>query len=168
MSAQVRTLAWICLVSQLNRCHLLRGLTLAALAAFLSACATVPRLVPPEVRSVQARVVVLDFPRVRIGVDLAVFNPNARAVALSALDVDLNVEGVAVAKTSLAQPVELRALDTTQVALDASGHLGAALAGVARSLDSGNRGLRYEIVGRATLQDGTQFPFRRAGVLAYR
>ena len=142
--------------------------SLALVAILLAACATVPRLALPEVRSAQARVIVLDFPRVRIGVDLAVFNPNARAVALNALDVDLNVEGVAVAKTSLAQPVELRALQTTQVALDTSGHLGAALAGVARSLEGGSRGLRYEIVGVARLDDGTQFPFRRAGVLAYR
>src|SRR5688572_16823626 len=134
----------------------------------LASCATTPRLAAPEIRTAQARVIVLDFPRVRIGVDLGVFNPNARAVALNALDVDLNVEGVAVAKTSLAQPVELRALETTQVALDTSGHLGAALAGVARALDSGNRGLRYEIVGVARLGDGAQLPFRRTGVLAYR
>ena len=137
-------------------------------ALVLAACATVPRLAPPEVRSAQARVVVLDFPRVRIGVDLSVFNPNARAIALNGLDVELNVEGIPVARTSLAAPVELAPLDTTQVALDASGHLGAALASVARSLDSGNRGLRYEITGTALLADGTRFPFRRSGVLAYR
>lgn len=136
--------------------------------ATLVSCATTPRLAAPEIRTAQARVIVLDFPRVRIGVDLGVFNPNPRAVALNGLDVELNVEGVAVAKTSLAQPVELRALETTQVALDTSGHLGAALAGVARSLDSGNRGLRYEIVGVARLGDGMQLPFRRSGVLAYR
>ena len=145
--------------------HLLAALLCIAT---LVGCATTPRLAAPEIRSAQARVIVLDFPRVRIGVDLAVFNPNTRAVALSALDVDLNVEGIAVAKTSLAQPVELRALETTQVALDTSGHLGAALAGVARSLDNGNRGLRYELVGMARLYDGTQLPFRRTGVLAYR
>lgn len=136
--------------------------------AMLASCATIPRLAAPEIRAAQARVIVLDFPRVRIGVDLAVFNPNTRAVALGTLDADLNVEGVVVAKTSLAQPVELRPLETTQLSLDASGHLGAALAGVARSLDSGNRGLRYEIVGVATLADGTQLPFRRAGMLAFR
>ena len=141
---------------------------LLAMVLVLAACATVPRLAAPEIRTAQARVILLDFPRVRIGVDLVLFNPNTSAVSLDGLDVDLNVEGIAVARTSLAQPVVLRALDTTQVSLDTSGHLGAALAGVARSLEGGSRGLRYELVGSARLADGAQFPFRRAGVLAYR
>ena len=145
-----------------------RRTAIACVSLALAACATIPRLAAPEIRSAQVRVIVLDVPRVRIGVDLAVFNPNAQSVALNALDVDLDVEGVPVAKTSLAQPVELRALETTQVSLDTSGHLGAALAGVARSLERGNRGLRYEIAGVARLADGSQFPFRRGGVLAYR
>ena len=147
---------------------IVRFAAIATLAAILAACATFPRLVAPEIRSAQARVIVLDFPRVRIGVDLVLFNPNTSAVSVDGLDVDLNVEGIAVARTSLAQPVVLRALDTTQVSLDTSGHLGAALAGVARSLEGGSRGLRYELVGSARLADGAQFPFRRAGVLAYR
>ena len=145
-----------------------RFVAIAALTIVLAACASVPRLAAPEIRTAQARVIVLDFPRVRIGIELGVFNPNARPVALDGLDVDLNVEGVAVARTALAQPVELRPLETTRVMLDTSGHLGAALAGVARSLDGGTRGLRYELVGSARLADGAQFPFRRAGVLAYR
>ena len=145
-----------------------RFAAIAALTAIVAACATVPRLVAPEIRSAQARVIVLDFPRVRIGVDLVLFNPNSRAVPLEGLDVDLNVEGIAVARTSLAQPVVLRALDTTPVSLDTSGHLGAALAGVVRSLEGGSRVLRYELVGNARLADGSQFPFRRTGVLAYR
>lgn len=148
--------------------HLRRAGSLFAIVLILAACATVPRVAAPEIRTVQARVIVLDFPRVRIGIELGVFNPNARSVSLQGLDVDLNVEGIAVARTSLAQSVDLRALETTQVALDTSGHLGAALAGVARSLEGGNRGLRYEIVGNATLADGSRFPFRRAGLLAYR
>jgi LEA14-like dessication related protein len=144
-----------------------RFVSFAALCV-VSACATVPQLAAPEVRSAQARVIVLDFPRVRLGVELGVFNPNARTIALNAVDVELEVEGVPVARTSLARPVELAALGTTQVALDASGHLGAALASVARSLDGGHRGLRYEIAGTASLADGTRLPFRRSGVLSYR
>ena len=146
-----------------------RSLVLVSVAvAVFTACATVPRLAAPEVRSAQARVIVLDFPRVRLGVELSVFNPNSRAIALNAVDVELDVEGITVARTSLAAPVELPPLDTTQLSLDASGHLGAALASVARSLDSGHRGLRYVVAGTALLADGTRFPFRRSGVLAYR
>lgn len=147
----------------------LAGFVLLSVFLSLAGCAGMqPRLVPPEVRSAQARVIVLDFPRVRLGIDVAVFNPNARAIALSGLDMDLSVEGVPVAHTSLATPVQLPAHETTQVQLDTSGHLGAALAGVARSLDGSQRGLRYEIAGSARLEDGTQYPFRRSGVLAYR
>ncbi len=148
---------------------MLRVAGFAISCAFVAACASVPpRLVAPEIRTAEVRVVVFDFPQVRLALDLGVHNPNARPIALDALDVALNVEGQPVARTSLASPVTLAASTTTSVALDASGHLGAALAGVARSLDRGGQALRYEIVGTARLADGSQFPFRRGGVLAYR
>ena len=141
----------------------------AIMCAVLGACANVPpRLVAPEIRAAEVRVVVFDFPQVRLAIDLSVHNPNARAISLEALDVALHVEGQPVARTSLASPVTLVATGTTSVGLDASGNLGAALAGVARSLDRGGQALRYEIAGTARLADGSQFPFRRGGMLAYR
>ena len=141
----------------------------AIMCVVLGACASVPpRLVAPQVLAAEVRVVVIDYPRVRLAVDLSVHNPNARAIALEALDVALHVEGQPVARTALASPVTLAASSTTLVGLDASGHLGAALAGVARSLDRGGKALRYEIAGTARLADGSQFPFRRDGMLAYR
>jgi LEA14-like dessication related protein len=141
----------------------------AILCAVLGACVNVPpRLVAPEIRAAEVRVVVIDFPQVRLAVGLSVYNPNASAIALEALDVALHVEGQPVARTSLASPVTLAAASTTSVGLDARGHLGAALAGVARSLDRGGQALRYEIAGTARLADGSQFPFRRGGMLAYR
>jgi len=141
----------------------------AIVGIVLAACASVPaRLVAPQVRAAEVRVVVLDFPRVRLALDLTVHNPNDRAIALEALDVALHVEGRPVARTSLASPVTLAAGTATSVALDASGHLGEVLAGVARSMDRGGKALHYEIAGTARLSDGSQFPFRRGGVLAYR
>ena len=147
----------------------LRAVRIAISCALLAACASAPpRLVAPEVRAAEVRIVVFDFPQVRLAVDLSVYNPNARAIALEGLDVALHVEGRPVARTSLASPITLAPGSATPVALDASGHLGAALAGVARSLDRGSQALRYEIEGNARLADGSQIPFRRAGVLAYR
>jgi len=139
------------------------------MCAVLPACVSVaPQLVAPEIHAAEVSVVVFDFPRVRLALDLTVHNPNARPIALDGLDVELNVEGQPVAHTSLASPVRLAASSATLVRLDTSGHLGAALAGVARSLDRGGQALRYEILGTARLADGSRFPFRRGGVLAYR
>jgi LEA14-like dessication related protein len=152
-----------------GRLRALRAAGVALSCALLAACASVPpRLVAPEIRSADVRVVVFDFHQVRLAVDLSVYNPNDRPIALEGLDVALHVEGRPVARTSLVSPVTLPPGSATPVALDASGHLGAALAGVARSLDRGSQALRYEIEGNARLADGSQFPFRRAGVLAYR
>jgi LEA14-like dessication related protein len=147
----------------------LRAACVAITCALVTACASVaPRLVAPEIRAVEVRVVVFDFPQVRLAMDLTVFNPNARPIGLEGLDVALHVEGRPVARTSLAAPVMLAPSSATSVAMDATGHLGAALAGVARSLDRGGQALRYEIEGTARLADGSQYPFRRSGVLAYR
>lgn len=141
----------------------------AIVGLVLAACANVPaRFAAPEVRAAEVRVVVFDFPRVRLALDLTVHNPNDRAIALEALDVALHVEGRSVARTSLASPVTLGAGTVTSVALDASGDLGEVLAGVARSMGRDGKALHYEIAGTARLSDGTQFPFRRGGVLAYR
>ena len=146
-----------------------RVAVVASLGAALAACVGVaPRLVAPEVRAAEVRVVVFDVPQVRLALELTVHNPNAREIALEALDVALHVEGQPVARTSLASPVTLPASSATSVTLDTRGHLGAALAGVARSLDRGGQALRYEIEGTARLADGSRFPFRRGGVLAYR
>ena len=156
-------------MSDLTRPRALRSTIVALVSTVLAACANVPaRLVAPEVRAADVRVVVLDFPRVRLALDLTVHNPNDRAIALEALDVVLHVEGRPVARTALASPVTLRARTATPVALDASGHLGEVLAGVARSMDRDGKALHYEIAGTARLSDGSQFPFRRGGVLAYR
>ena len=147
----------------------LRAAWVVALCAALAGCASVPqRLIAPQIRAAGVRVVVFDFPQVRLAMELTVHNPNARPIALEALDVALQVEGQPVARTSLAAPVTLAAGEDTRVAMEASGHLGAALAGVARSLDRGGQALRYELEGTARLADGSQFPFRRGGVLAYR
>lgn len=139
------------------------------LCTALAACGSVPpRLVAPQIRAAQVRVVVFDFPQVRLALDLTVHNPNPRPISLEALDVALQVEGRPVARTSLASPVTLAAGAETSVALYASGHLGAALASVARSLERNAQALRYEVEGVARLSDGSSFPFRRGGVLAYR
>ena len=147
----------------------LRVAWVVALCAALGSCVSVPpRLAAPQIRAASVRVVVFDFPQVRLAMELTVHNPNARPIALEALDVALLVEGRQVARTSLVAPVTLAAGEETRVALEASGHLGAALAGVARSLDRGSQALRYELEGTARLADGSQLPFRRGGVLAYR
>ena len=147
-----------------------RRLLLPAVIGLLaSACAHVPaRLDPPEVRSVEARVIAFSFPMLRLGIDLTVRNPNPVDVSLARLDVALDVEGESVARTLLAQPVTLPARADAVVSLDTSGNLGAAIAGVARSLDRRGAPLRYELRGQATLDSGQSFPFVRRGELAWR
>jgi LEA14-like dessication related protein len=139
----------------------------ALACAALAACASSPRLAPPEVRSADVRVVVFSLPLVRLAIDVGLDNPNAVDVALAALDVSLDIEGAAVARAALAAPVTLAARAPTTVHLQASGDLSAALAGVARSLERGGGPLRYEVAGVAQLADGTRFPFRKRGVLAH-
>ena len=140
-----------------------------ALCLVAAACATVgPRLVPPEVRSVQARVVAFSFPMIRFGIDLRVHNPNPVDVSLATVDVVLDVEGETVARSTLAQAVTLPAAADAIVAIDTSGNVGTALAGVARSIERGGAPLRYELRGRAVLASGQAFPFSRRGELAWR
>jgi LEA14-like dessication related protein len=139
----------------------LRGL--AAAAALLASCSALPpRVAVPEVGIAGVRVVEARLPQVRLWIDLAVKNPNAVAIDLASLEADLAIEGEAVAKLRLPAPVVLPPERTTHVALAASADAGAALAGLGHSLGSA-RPLAYDLGGRATLADGTTFPFRRRG-----
>ena len=128
---------------------------------------TSARRAAPEVRAVNVRVIVFSLPRVRLAIDLSVHNPNPTSLSLAGLDVALSVEGEPVARASLASPVTLPANQSATVRLEASGSLGAALAGVGRRLDRGGGPLHYEIAGSARLDDGTTYPFLRRGELAH-
>ena len=148
-----------------------RWLALAAAAAcvlVLGGCAALaPRPEPPQVRSAQARVIVFAFPRVRLGIDLIVNNPNPADLEISALDMAITIEGESVASAVLAAPVTLPREASAALALEASGHLGAALNSVARRLGKGGGPLRYELAGHVQLRDGATHAFRRAGILAH-
>lgn len=131
---------------------------LAALA--LASCATLPRLAAPQVVDAQVRVVALRLPEVRLGVDLGVRNPNARAVDIEALEATLAVGGDDAGRATLVRPVTLPAEGEARVTLDVRADASVALARVGAALGAG-RPLDAEVRGTLRLADGTTWPFRR-------
>jgi LEA14-like dessication related protein len=143
-----------------------RRVSAALLVVLIAACATLAPQ-PPRVLAAEVRVVVFSFPRARLAIDVTLDNRNDYAVAVSALEVGVDVEGARVARAALAAPATLTAHAATVVHLEASADLSMALAGVARALDRGGGPLRYEIAGFATLGGGATYPFMRRGVLTH-
>jgi LEA14-like dessication related protein len=147
----------------------LRRLAIAGIACVLAACAApMARIESPALVAATVRVVALSFPMIRLAVDLVVRNPNAIDLVVEVVDLRVDIEGGTVARSALLQPATLPAGRESILRFDASGDLGAALAGVARALEARGAPLRYAIRGEARLRNGVVLPFVRSGELAWR
>jgi len=100
-------------------------------------------------------------------------NPNARELAVDALDATLTIEGEKVASAMLAAPVVLPANGQAHAEIVARTGIDAVLRAVASAMTrpsgSGTRpspSLRYELAGEAKLASGLRVPFRRSGEVA--
>jgi LEA14-like dessication related protein len=143
----------------------MRGAAFAAAAALLGACATLAPVEPPQVVGATVRAAELRLPEVRVAVDVALRNPNARTIALEALDATLALGGVDVGRATLARPVMLPAHGEARVPLDVRGDAAAALAQLGGALGAA-RPVDYELRGSLRLADGTVVPFRRRSTFA--
>jgi LEA14-like dessication related protein len=139
------------------------GLVVAALLLVAGCAALAPRPLPPKVELAGLRVTRLAPADTRIRIALDVQNPNAYALAVSALDATVTVEGERLAIATLASPVTLAATADTRVELEARTDF-AAVAAVADRV-ARERKARYEVAGSAVVQDGLRLPFAKRGEL---
>jgi len=154
----------------------LRRRTLAALAAaaaLLAACATVPRLEAPKVSVERVRVDRWTGVDAQFTVILNVANPNDREIVIDAIDADVRIEDVAVGMAHLAAPVRLPARGETSASLTARAGLAGALraaAEIARRAEAAGgtlAPLRYAVTGTAMIDGGRTIPFARSGEIAW-
>jgi LEA14-like dessication related protein len=139
------------------------GFVAAALLLGAGCAALAPRPLPPKVELAGLRVTRLAPADTRIRIALDVQNPNAYALAVSALDATVTVEGERFATATLASPVTLAATADTRVELEARTDF-AAVAAVADRV-ARERKARYEVAGSAVVQDGLRLPFAKRGEL---
>jgi LEA14-like dessication related protein len=139
------------------------GFVAAALLLVAGCAALAPRPLPPKVELAGLRITRLAPADTRIRIALDVQNPNAYALAVSALDATVTVEGERFATATLASPVTLAAAADTRVELEARTDF-AAVAAVADRL-ARERRARYEVAGSAVVQDGLKLPFAKRGEL---
>jgi LEA14-like dessication related protein len=139
------------------------GFVAAALLLVAGCAALAPRPLPPKVELAGLRVTRLAPADTRIRIALDVQNPNAYALAVSALDATVTVEGERFATATLASPVTLAATADTRVELEARTEF-AAVAAVADRV-ARERKARYEVAGSAVVQDGLRLPFAKRGEL---
>jgi LEA14-like dessication related protein len=135
----------------------------AALLLGAGCAALAPRPLPPKVELAGLRVTRLAPADTRIRIALDVQNPNAYALAVSALDATVTVEGERFATATLASPITLAATADTRVELEARTDF-AAVAAVADRV-ARERKARYEVAGSAVVQDGLRLPFAKRGEL---
>ncbi len=146
---------------------------LAAAAALLAACATVPRLEAPKVSVERVRVDRWTGVDAQFTVVVIVTNPNDRDIAIDAIDADVRIEDVAVGAAHLAAPVRLPARGETSASLTARAGLAGALraaAEIARRAEAAGGALapvRYAVSGTATIDGGRTIPFARAGEIPW-
>jgi LEA14-like dessication related protein len=141
-----------------------RRWAIAVLVAAVAGCASVPRPQPPQVVGATVRLAEVRLPDVRLVVDVALHNPNARDIALEALDAALALGGVDVGRATLERAVTLPAGGDAHVPLDVRGNAAAILAQLGGAL-GGGRAVDYELRGTLRLADGTTLPFRRRGLV---
>ena len=143
----------------------MHGVFAFALLLLATACATlVPKPLPPQVLLDGVRVTRLAPLDTRMSFALIVHNPNAYALAVSAFDATLAVEGDRLLTGSLVAPVSLAANADTKLEIEARTDYLA----IAAALDrfTRQRSVTYEVNGSATVQDGILLPFTRRGELS--
>jgi hypothetical protein len=149
----------------------LRPLAVTVVAALLASCATAPRLAPPRVAVDAVRLERITGTEARFDVILRLDNPNAREIAVDAIDASVSIEDVPVGTATLKEPLRLPANGDATATLQARAGLAAVLRLASefaqRAQDQKGTGLptqvRYAVSGNATFEGGTTIPFSRAG-----
>jgi len=138
----------------------------------LAACAgSPPRLSAPRVVVDSVRVERITGTEASFLVTLNLTNPNAREIAVDAIEANVSIEDVPVGSATLTAPLRLPANGEATATLQARAGIAAAL-GIAADLAqraqeqraSGQpTRVRYAVSGTATLEGGVPIPFSRSG-----
>jgi LEA14-like dessication related protein len=147
-----------------------RAAVFACLAA-LAACAGAPRLEAPRVSVESVRVDRMTGAEAIFAVTLNLANPNARDIAVDAIDARLSIEDVPVGGATLKSPLRLPGNGEATATLQARAGLAAVLLVAAEIAQRAQeqRGaaqstsVRYAVAGTATLDGGLTIPFSRTG-----
>ena len=140
-------------------------------AAALAACADAPRLSAPRVTVDNVRLERITGTEATFVVTLILANPNARAIAVDAVDATLTIEDVPVGNAILKAPLRLPANGEAQATLQARAGISSVLRVVAemsqraqeqKAAGQGTR-IRYAVSGSAMLEGGWPVPFSRTG-----
>ena len=139
--------------------------------AALAACADTPRLEAPRVSVESVRLERITGTEARFDVNLNLSNPNAREIAVDAIDANVTIDDVPVGSATLRSPLRLPASGNATTTLQARAGLSAVLRIAAdfaqRAQDQKVTGqatsVRYSVSGTATLDGGWSIPFSRSG-----
>ena len=154
-----------------------RAVVLVAVALLLVACAGVALRNPPRIDVVAVALDRVEGPDAYFTVDLALTNRADEPISIDALDAALSIEGEQVGEAHLAGgAVRLSVNGTANAQLTAHSGMDAILRAVAAAMRRGatlvapgaRPTLRYTLEGRAALQGGGRFPFKRSGELGER
>ena len=149
----------------------LRPIGLIVGLAVLAACADTPRLLAPRVTVESVRLDRITGTEARFDVSLSLSNPNARELAVDAIDASVTIDDVPVGSATLKGPLRLPANGDATAVLQARATLAAALRIAAdfaqRAQEQKGTGqatrVRYVVSGLATLDGGWSIPFSRSG-----
>jgi len=137
----------------------------------LAACAAAPRLVAPRVAVDSVRLDRIAGGEARFDVMLLLTNPNARELAVEAIDARVTVDDVPIGTATLKEPLRLPANGEATATLQARAGVAAVLRLAAdfaqRAQEQKGRGqpvqVRYAVSGNATVEGGYVIPFARSG-----
>ncbi len=137
----------------------------------LASCADAPQLVAPRVTVDSVRLERITGTEASFVVTLNLNNPNAREIAVNAIDANVTIEDVPVGSATLRSPLRLPANGDATATLQARAGLSAVLriaADIAqRAQEQKGTGqqtrVRYAVSGTATLEGGWPIPFSRSG-----
>jgi hypothetical protein len=138
--------------------------------AVLASCADAPRFTAPSVTVDSVRLDRITGTEARFDVTLNLRNPNAREIAVDAIDASVTIDDVPVGTATLKAPLRLPANGGATATLQARAGLVAALRIAAdfaqRTQEQKGTGqpvrLRYAVSGTATLEGGWSTPFSRS------
>jgi hypothetical protein len=153
------------------RVALRTAVLLAYACVVLAGCAMAPSIAAPRVGVKAVSLDRLEGADAYFTVQVDLDNPNARALAVDALDATLAIEGEPVAHATLVAPVVLPASGSASATLSARTGIDAVLRATAAAMRRGaGRGggglpaLRYTVDGAAVVS-GLRIPFSRGGEL---
>jgi LEA14-like dessication related protein len=131
---------------------------LGVLAALLAACATAPKLEPPQVSIVGLQVVSAEVWAQRLKVRLRLHNPNDRDLPVTALEYTVEIAGQNIATGSYAESFVVPAHGDAEFDSNVTANLASALLRLLTHVPSTL--VPYRLTGRVTLGEGLgRIPF---------